>query len=204
MLGNYTIQLLCGTRQCLQVPVVCLPDSESQTEPDRQTNIQSKVFGGIETSIIYLCVSIQLLLLWSLLSLICLIIAIVINLNVTCKFECFLFLSIFSFQLQMRQVTKMHDHFHDLPVSSLFYFSWLISISAVEINPFNKSFNLILCPPCCYSSFTVVNWGTIVLSWKSHFLQKFSLIEQSWCKFKRMEGFVALLLFPAQKVITIT
>ena len=196
MLGNYPIQLLCGTRQCLQVPVVCLPDSESQTEPDRQTNVQSKIFGGIEKSILYLRVCIQLLLLWSLLSLICMIIAIVINLNVTCKFECFLFLSISSFQLQMRQVTKMHDHFHDLPVSSLFYFNWLISIPAVEINTCNKSFNLILCPPCYDSSFTVVNWGTIVLSWRSH-LQKFSLIEQSWCKFKRMEGFVALLLFQA-------
>ena len=196
MLGNYPIQLLCGTRQCLQVPVVCLPDSESQTEPDRQTNIQSNIFGGIEKSILYLRVCIQLLLLWILLSLICMIIAVVINLNVTCKFECFLFLSISSFQLQMRQVTKMHDHFHDLPVSSLFYFNWLISIPAVEINTCNKSFNLILCPPCYDSSFTVVNWGTIVLSWKSH-LQKFSLIEQSWCKFKRMEGFVALLLFQA-------
>lgn len=85
--------------------------------------MQSNIFDGIKKSIVYLCVYIQLLLTVNrLLSLLCMRIAIIVNLNVTFKFECFSFLSIFSFQLQTRQVTKMHDHFHDLPVSRLFLF----------------------------------------------------------------------------------
>lgn len=57
------------------------------------------------------------------------------------------FLCIFFFQLQMRQVTNIHDHFYNLPVSSLFHFNWLISIPSVKIKTFNNYFNLILCLP---------------------------------------------------------
>lgn len=137
--------------------------TESQTEPDRQT-CKVICLVALIKSIIYRRASPTVVTVKCLLSLLCMKIANIINFNVRFKFE-YLFLSIFSFQLQTRRVTKMHDHFHDLPVSSLF--NWLISRSVIAVNTFNKSFNILICLPCYYSSHTVLNRGTIVLPWKS-------------------------------------
>lgn len=118
MLSGYLIQLLRGMRQCLQVPVVRSPDWKPNWT--RQTNMQSHMFGGIKKSVIYQHVHLQLWLQWSVFSPSCvweLLISLIPMSDL--NFE-YLFLSIFSFQLQTRQVTKMHDRFHDLPVSSLF------------------------------------------------------------------------------------